>query len=88
MTAADFRIKETANGPTLHAVGDWTALALGNLPDRLAQTLGNRKAAQFALAQLGRDDTAGTLILLFVADAGHDIARCGRKDLKRLAELC
>lgn len=87
MIAADFRIEETASGPALHAIGDWTALALGDMTDRLVQTLGNRKAARLEVTQLGRIDTAGALVLLRVVQAGHDFDGCGRDDLTRLAEL-
>ncbi len=87
MTAADFRIEETGGGPALHVLGDWTALEMGAVADRLDHALGNRKVAQLELAGLGRIDTAGTLVLLRVTQAGHDFAGSGRDDLMRLAAL-
>ncbi|MFD2427750.1 hypothetical protein ACFSUK_05110 [Sphingobium scionense] len=42
MKAADFRLEDDGQGPALHAIGDWTALAMGDLAERLQAALGKR----------------------------------------------
>ncbi|MHA3790632.1 ABC transporter permease [Sphingomonas sp. YL-JM2C] len=87
MTAAGFQIVETDSGPALHAIGDWTALTLGDVADRLIRALGGRKAALLDLARLGRIDTAGTWLLLHVAQASQELEGSDRDDVRRLAAL-
>ncbi|WP_278984145.1 MlaE family ABC transporter permease [Sphingobium yanoikuyae] len=87
MSAADFRIEDAGEGPALHAIGDWTALAMGDLAERLQAALGETRSERIDVTRLGHIDTAGTLVLLRSMNAGHDFSASGRDDLKRLTEL-
>lgn len=44
MTAADFDILEDGKGLVLRLSGDWTALSLGRVPERLARKLAGRES--------------------------------------------
>src|SRR3546814_4390533 len=84
MSAADFRIEHAQGGAALHAIGDWTALAMGDLAERLQAALGETRSERIDVTRLGHIDTAGTLVLLRSMNAGHDFSASGRDDLKRL----
>src|SRR3546814_19933740 len=87
MSAADFRIEHAQGGAALHAIGDWTALAMGDLAERLQAALGETRSERIDVTRLGHIDTAGTHVLLRSMNAGHDFSASGRADLKRLTEL-
>jgi phospholipid/cholesterol/gamma-HCH transport system permease protein len=86
MTTADWRLYDRNGETTLHTIGDWTALNLGNALVRLSARLGGRGEIQrLDLSDLGRVDTAGALALFQFVPKDID---CGaREDLRRLFEL-
>ncbi|MDF0543942.1 ABC transporter permease [Sphingobium sp. H39-3-25] len=87
MTASDFRIEETQDGSALHAIGDWTALEMGDLSERLHAALGDIRADRLETSRLGSIDTAGTFVLVGAMKGSYDYGSSGRDDLKRLAGL-
>lgn len=73
---------------TLRVSGDWTALTLGDAPARLDAQLGeSRSVRSLDLSNLGRIDTAGTLVLLRSMASDADVDFGEREDLQRLIDL-
>jgi len=65
MNAADFQIDEASNGDAvLRLSGDWTTTGLGNAAHKLQSALSGRQVQDVDLAELGRFDTAGALVVL------------------------
>src|SRR3546814_12354567 len=87
MSAADFRIEHAQGGAALHAIGDWTALAMGDLAERLQAALGETRSERIDVTRLGHIDNAGTLVLLCSMHARHEFSASGPDDLKRLTAL-
>lgn len=88
MSAADFVVQEGGGGRTLSLTGDWTAVTLGGVGDRLEGALGRRPAERVDVSGLGRIDTSGAYAL-FVAQAGADAVPGleARPEAVRLYEL-
>jgi len=84
-SAASYAVRAGSDGAEFVALGDWTALTLGNLPERL----GNDGATfgSIDIAQLGRVDSAGAYALLGVAEPGAHDALMRRDDLRRLLSI-
>ncbi|PNQ03419.1 MULTISPECIES: hypothetical protein [unclassified Sphingobium] len=76
MNAADFTVEQTEGGSTLHVIGDWNALAMGDVADRVVHDLRGRKIAPLDLARLGKIDTAGTFVLLRIVEIHRENRRC------------
>ncbi|CAN5136220.1 ABC transporter permease [soil metagenome] len=51
-------------GAVLHLTGDWTTTGLGRAAQSLSDDLGGRSVSQIDIAELGRFDTAGALVLV------------------------
>jgi phospholipid/cholesterol/gamma-HCH transport system permease protein len=82
-----YAIVEGGEGAHLLLTGDWIALSLGALVDKLAADAHGRSIRSVDLKDLGRIDSAGALALL---DAIPDLAvwqDIGRDDVDRLAQL-
>lgn len=67
MTAAGFDIAEDDKGLVLRLSGDWTALSLGRVPERLERKLGGREVHRVDLDDLGAFDTSGAHVLVQVS---------------------
>ncbi|WP_257538441.1 ABC transporter permease [Sphingobium sp. CFD-1] len=88
MTTADWRLYDRNGETTLHTIGDWTALDLGNALVRLSARMGGRdEVRRIDLSDLGRIDTAGALALLQFVAKDVDIDCGPREDLHRLITL-
>lgn len=87
MTRADFELSLDRDVSVLRPLGDWTALSLGDAPDRLARGIGKGRL-KFDASRLGRVDTAGAFALLrLLDDREMEVHSAGRDDLNRLGEL-
>jgi phospholipid/cholesterol/gamma-HCH transport system permease protein len=64
MQAAAFRIESNAGVNRLVLIGDWTAIALGRIGEKLTAELRDRKIGALDLSQLGRFDTTGAFTVL------------------------
>jgi phospholipid/cholesterol/gamma-HCH transport system permease protein len=85
---ADFRLADRSDGFTLQLTGDWTATALGDMPQRLEAQIGDHCGPmRLDLSGLGRVDTAGVLVLLSSLPPGSPIDFGERDDLRGLADL-
>src|SRR3569623_1816162 len=64
MQAADFHIDTSAGKPRLALCGDWTAVALGQVGERLTRALRGATIQSVGTEDLGRFDTTGAHALL------------------------
>ena len=65
MSAADFQIDESGgDSAVLRLSGDWTTGGLGQAARRLSDQLSGRTVSRIDIADLGRFDTAGALIIV------------------------
>lgn len=64
MTTADFQIDDRQGGAVLHLSGDWTTTGLGAVARDLGSRLQGRAISAVDIAELGRFDTAGALVLV------------------------
>jgi phospholipid/cholesterol/gamma-HCH transport system permease protein len=62
--AADFHFEDSEGRVVAVLTGDWTAVEMGNAPDRLADALSGRDAAAIDLTRVGRCDTSGAFGVL------------------------
>ncbi len=81
---AGYTVRVGSRGAELVALGDWTALTLGDLPERLVQE--GTTFAAIDIARLGRIDSAGAYALRAVASPACD-ALTQRDDLSRLLAI-
>jgi phospholipid/cholesterol/gamma-HCH transport system permease protein len=58
-SAADFHLRTTADGKALVLTGDWTAVEMGAVADRLADSLRQDGELVVDLSSVGRCDTSG-----------------------------
>lgn len=84
-SVASYVLRDGVEGAELVAQGDWTALTLGDLPERLRSIA--TSFASIDVAQLGRVDSAGAYALLGVAEPGAHEALMRRDDLRRLLSI-
>lgn len=86
--AADFRLEDTDDGKSAVLTGDWTAVRMGEAPDRLAQSLKGAPDAKLDLTEIGRFDTSGAWGVLRAAEQTEDSERfIGSPRVKRLLAL-
>src|SRR3546814_18335293 len=87
MSAADFRIEHAQRGAALHAIGDWTALAMDDQAERLQAALGETRHERINGTRRGHNDTAGTHGLLRRMITGDIFCSSGRYSFERLNTL-
>ncbi len=61
---ADFHLEDTDHGQAAVLTGDWTAVDMGEAPDRLAESLKSKPRVILDLRGIGRCDTSGAWGLL------------------------
>lgn len=88
MIAADFRLDSTSAGLRLALIGDWTAVAVGRVGARLAESLQGRPIKDVDSRELGRFDTTGAFVLLRATDGALPTSIfADRQQAQRILEL-
>src|SRR5665213_2514917 len=86
--SADFSLEDTDHGKRAVLTGDWTAVRMGEAPDRLAASLKGAPEATLDLTRVGRFDTSGAWGVLRAAKQTEDSERIiGSPQVKRLLAL-
>ncbi|MBV8593292.1 MAG: MlaE family lipid ABC transporter permease subunit [Caulobacteraceae bacterium] len=86
--AADFNVIDDQGRPTAVLTGDWTAVHMGEAPDRLATALSGAREAAFDLTGVDRCDTSGAWGVLRAAGGTlGDDRLAASPEVKRLLAL-
>lgn len=86
--AADFHLEDKDGGKVAVLTGDWTAVKMGQAPDRLIDALRKSPKIQIDLTKIGRCDTSGAWSVLRAAnDEAHPDKIAASPDIRRLFQL-